>query len=43
MRFSFLPLRTQKLITSFFHVLFLVVALAGIGTMYLNENLGARA
>lgn len=37
---SFLPLRQRKWIASLLHVLFLILALTGISTMYINDNLG---
>ena len=35
-----LPLRTRKQIATVLHLLFLMIALFGVGTLYLNDNLG---
>ena len=35
-----LPLRLRKQIASVLHLFFLMIALFGVGTLYLNDNLG---
>ena len=38
--FSGLPMSVKKLTASLLHLAFLVITLFGIGTMYMNDNLG---
>lgn len=40
MKFSRIPMQTQKSIACALHLLFLTVMFAGIGIMYLNDNFG---